>query len=205
MVATENTQKADIVEIWKTVVEVQKHFNDIEMRIRAMLVTILSALFASIGFMVNKKIYLNIWSVHISFYTLIPLFGVFGAWLFYFIDRYWYHRLLVGTVNHAIAIEQKYKDSIPELSLSEAIGKASPYEPRYLTKVLAKLLVSDERFVRSGRLHSDGEMELFYKSIMLVMFIITVILAATGGIEYGALRESPGEEGKGQSSSIAPG
>jgi hypothetical protein len=126
------------------------------------------------------------------------LFGVFGAWLFYLIDRYWYHRLLVGTVNHAIIIENKYKDTIPELSLSEAIGKASPYEPRFATKALAKLLVSDERFVTSGRLHSDGKMELFYKSIMLVMFITTLILAATGGVEVGILRESPAVDGRGE-------
>ncbi len=148
--------------------------------------------------------------MHISFFTLIPLFGLFGAWLFYFIDRYWYHRLLVGSVNHAIIIEKKYKDTIPELSLSEAIGKASPYEPRFLTRALAKLLVSDERFVTSGRLHSDGKMELFYKSIMLVMFITTLILAATGGIQFGALRESPAVDGKGEaqgqtsSTSVAP-
>ncbi len=96
------------------------------------------------------------------------------------------------------------------MSLSEAIGKASPYEPRFLTRALAKLLVSDERFVTSGRLHSDGKMELFYKSIMLVMFITTLILAATGGIQFGALRESPAVDGKGEaqgqtsSTSVAP-
>ncbi len=54
MAETVNEQQKDIIEIWKAVVEVQKHFNDIEMRIRAMLVTILSALFASIGFMTDK-------------------------------------------------------------------------------------------------------------------------------------------------------
>jgi hypothetical protein len=183
-------QQKNIIEIWKAVVEVQKHFNDIEMRIRAMLVTILSALFASIGFMMDKKIYLNVFNVHVLFSTFIPLFGVFGAWLFYFIDRYWYHRLLLGAVNHAILIEQKYKDTIPELALGDAVRIASPYQPEGLTKALAKLLVSDERFVTSGRLHSDGKMELFYKSIMLVMLVVTLILAATGGVQFGDLPES---------------
>jgi hypothetical protein len=39
-------------------------------------------------------------------------------------------------------------------------------------------------------------MELFCKSIMLVMFIITLILAATGGVEFGALPQSAAVKGK---------
>jgi hypothetical protein len=51
----------------------------------------------------------------------VPLFGIFGAYLFYFIDRYWYHRLLVGSVKHAIEIEKKYKNEMPELSLMDLL------------------------------------------------------------------------------------
>ena len=127
----------DVIEVWKSIVEVQKHFNEIEMRIRAMFVTIILALFAAIGFLMDKKIFLDLYFAKVAFATVVPLFGIFGTWLFYFIDRYWYHRLLVGFVNHAVFIEEKYKESIPELSLSEAIGKASPYKPRGFTKELA--------------------------------------------------------------------
>ena len=89
-------RRKQIIEVWKTIVGVQQHFNDISMRIRSMFVTILLALFASIGFLVEKNLSLEIWVFNIRFSTLIPLFGIIGTYLFYFIDRYWYHRLLVG-------------------------------------------------------------------------------------------------------------
>jgi hypothetical protein len=89
---------------------------------------------------------------------------------------------LVGSVKHAIEIEKKYKYEMPELSLSEAIGRESPYAPRGWTRWLAKLLVSHEKFRENGELHSDGKIELFYKSVLLVLGITTVILIWQGGI-----------------------
>jgi hypothetical protein len=183
--------RKQIIEIWKTVVNVQMHFNDIEMRIRAMFVTIILALFVSIGFLIDKRIYLDFGTFRIQFYTAIPFFGIFGTWLFYFIDRYWYHRLLVGAVKHAIFIEKKYKNILPELSLSDAIGSSSPYSPRLFTRLMARLLVSDERFVKTGLLHSDGKMELFYKSVMLILAVVTIVLSFTGGIQFGRRNERP--------------
>jgi hypothetical protein len=174
-------QRKEIIEIWKTIVEVQQHFNDISMRIRGMFVTILLALFASIGFLFDKKLSLDFWWFRVQFATLIPLFGIFGTWLFYFIDRFWYHRLLKGSVEHAKMIEKKYKDVLPELSLSDAIGVASPYKPRFMENLLAKLFVGDPKYRETGQLHSDGKIELFYKSVMFVLFLVTIGLAWAGG------------------------
>ena len=81
-----------------------------------------------------------------------------------------------------MSIETRYKNELPELSLSAAIGAESPYEPRGVVRWLAYLLVSDDRFLEGGRLHSDGKIELFYKSVMLVLLLTTVILALLGGI-----------------------
>jgi hypothetical protein len=47
------------IDIWKAVVETQRHFNDISMRIRSMFVTILLALFAAIGFLYEKDLHLQ--------------------------------------------------------------------------------------------------------------------------------------------------
>jgi hypothetical protein len=41
-------------------------------------------------------------ALHVVCRTLVPLFGILGTFLFYFIDRFWYHRLLVGTVKLAL-------------------------------------------------------------------------------------------------------
>ncbi len=180
-----------VIEVWKTIVQVQQHFNDIGMRIRSMFVTILLALFASVGFLYDKNVQIEIWGFEIKFAILVPLFGIFGAYLFYFIDRYWYHRLLVESVKHAIDIEKKYKREMPELSLSEAIGAESPYEPRGPVRWLACLLVSDDRFRKTRRLHSDGKIELFYKSVMLVLLLTTLTLAFFGNSAVGK-KTTPG-------------
>ena len=87
---TDEGRKA-IIEIWKAIVGVQQHFNDIGMRIRSMFVTIMLALFASIGFLIDKKLAIPLGSYKIQFATILPIVGALGTGLFYFIDRYWYH------------------------------------------------------------------------------------------------------------------
>ena len=50
-----------VIDVWKTIVGVQMHFNEIGMRIRGLFVTILLALFASIGFLMDKELSLQLW------------------------------------------------------------------------------------------------------------------------------------------------
>jgi hypothetical protein len=85
-------QNKNIIEVWKSVIGVQQHFNDIAMRIRSMFVTILLALFAAIGFMLDKKFSIHVAGTTIQYVVLLPLFGIACTYLFYFIDRYWYRR-----------------------------------------------------------------------------------------------------------------
>jgi hypothetical protein len=172
-----------VVEIWKHIVDVQQHFNDISMRIRSIFVTLVLALFASIGFLLDKKLNVELLGFYVEFYTFVPVFGILGCVLFYFMDRYWYHRLLVGAVKHAITIEKKYKLELPELSLSDAIGQESPYNPPSVVRFFAKFLVRESKFRETGKLHSDGKIELFYKSVMVVLFLTAVLLCALGGVK----------------------
>jgi hypothetical protein len=99
-------------------------------------------------------------------------------------DRYWFHRLLKGAVNHAIQIEKKYKDAIPELSLSDEIGKESFFVPKGLLWFAAKCFVSHDKFREKGQLHSDGKLEIFYKSMIFALFGISLLVAAFGGITF---------------------
>lgn len=182
------------LEIWKTVIEVQKHFNDIGMRIRSMFVTILLGFFAAMGFLIDRNLTLEYGGVSIQYAIIVAVIGIYAAWLFYFIDRYWYHRLLVGSVNHAVTIEKKFRDTIPELALSEAIGEVSPYEPKWPISWWACLIVRHKKYRDTGKLHSDGKIELFYKSVMSVMVIAILVLSLTGGIGLGNIAtkdESP--------------
>lgn len=171
-----------VIEVWKAIVGVQMHFNEIGMRIRGLFVTILLALLASIGFLLDKKLALQLWRINIQFAVLVPIFGMFGALLFYLMDRYWFHRLLKGSVNHAIQIEKKNKDWLPELSLSDEIRKESYFVPKGVLWFAAKCFVSHDKFRETDQLHSDGKLEIFYKSMIVALFGISVLLAVFGGV-----------------------
>lgn len=175
--------RKNIIDIWKTIVGVQRHFNDISMRIRSMFVTILLATFAAIGFLLNKGLNLELGDFDVQFATLVPLYGVFITYLFYFIDRYWYHRLLVGSVKHAIMIEKKYKEELPELSLSDTIGEESPYKPGCFVRCLARMFfVRHREFRETGKMHSVGKIEFFYKSVMAVLVLTAILVGLLGGV-----------------------
>ncbi|UVL84706.1 hypothetical protein LOY35_03715 [Pseudomonas sp. B21-028] len=176
-------REAEIIEVWKAVIDVQIHFNDIGMRIRGMFVTIILALFASLGFLLDKKIGLEAGRVVIQFAVVVPLFGVLGTYLFYFMDRYWYHRLLVGAVKQGVAIEKLGIGTIPELNLTKVIGDESPYEPRGFAKVFAGWIVSHPKLKTTGKLHSDGKIEFFYKSVMVALTLTALLIAYMGGVE----------------------
>jgi hypothetical protein len=173
-----------VLEAWKTIVGVQMHFNDIGMRIRAMFVTILLALLASIGFLLDKKLRFEFGGLYVQYYMLIPLFGIGGTMLFYLMDRYWFHRLLRGSVLHAQDIEKKYKSELPELSLSEYIGRESFLKPKSLLWIAAVLFVRHEGFRKEGNLHSDGKLEIFYKSVMWGLLLLSITLGVAGGVTF---------------------
>ena len=190
-----------ILDTWKAIVDVQMHFNDIGMRIRSMFVTILLALFASIGFLLDKKLSLELGRLNILFATLVPLFGIFGTMLFYFVDRYWFHRLLKGAVNHAIKIEGQYGAQLPELALSAEIGKESFFVPQGILWLVAKVLVRHERFRERGQLHSDGKLEIFYKSVMVALLGTAVLIGVFGGV---SLDKKPAPEATKQTTEPRP-
>jgi hypothetical protein len=184
---------------------VQQHFNDISMRIRSMFVTILLALFAAIGFLVDKRITLEVFGLKVQYATLLPLFGIVGTVLFYFIDRYWYHRLLVGSVIHGRKIEDMHKDTLPELSLTEAISAESPCTPGPFVRFVARVvLVREEKFRDTGKLHSDGKIELFYKSVILILLITSAILAMLGGVTFSRDSAQPSPATRKEQSAPAP-
>jgi len=180
-----DARRKQIVDVWKKIVEVQQHFNDIGMRIRSMFVTILLALFASIGFLLDKGLNLKIGKFEVQFAVLVPLFGIIGALLFYFIDRHWYHRLLKGAVNHGNTIESKYKAEMPELSLGAAISTESPYRPGRVVRWIANCLVWHKSYRTNGLLHSDGKIELFYRSVIVLLVLVSIGLACFGNVKVG--------------------
>ncbi len=83
-----------LIEAWKQSVAVQMHFNDLAMRIRAFALTLIAALITAQSLTQVQIVWL-------------PTAAALGCWIaFYFMDRWWYHYLLLGAVLHAQQIEE---------------------------------------------------------------------------------------------------
>ncbi len=96
-----------IIDIWKTSLEVQQHFNDLELQIRNFAVTLLVAVLGATAFALKEHYAISIFGSTFSLAVAICLAGVPGLLGFYFMDRHWYHRLLIGSVKQAISIENR--------------------------------------------------------------------------------------------------
>lgn len=139
------------IEIWKTIIDVQKHFNELEMRIRNVAVTVLAAFLAAAGFTMKENIHVTLWVGRISLTSLV-LFGAALCWLaFYGMDRFWYHRLLIGSVKQGLIAEDALAATYPEIRLTKAIGDESPIE------------------IGSWQVHSSRKIDIFYWLIALIL------------------------------------
>jgi hypothetical protein len=93
-------------------------------------------------------------------------------------DRYWYHPLLLGSVIEATRLEEEIsRFTSIGIKMTGKISEKSQIKLRPPFKWWAILIVSDRRLHENGILHSDGKIELFYKSIMVMFALLTIITA----------------------------
>jgi hypothetical protein len=115
------------LEAWKKTIDVQQHFNEICMRIRNVFATLIAGLFALIGILETRSndIYISVscLEVHALLFVIAAIFGV--SVLFYFMDRHWYHRLLVGAVMNGLEVESYLSKVAPGFQLTSKIGDNS--------------------------------------------------------------------------------
>lgn len=115
-----------IIEIWKKTVAVQQHFNDLEMRIRNYAITVLGVLLGAAGFAIKEKVFVKVLDADINIAVFIILVAIIIWFSFWFMDQHWYHRLLYGSVRHGMKIENALRRELPEIALTDSIGKESP-------------------------------------------------------------------------------
>jgi hypothetical protein len=102
----ERLSPKDVIELWKTVIQTEQHFNTIEMTVRNIFATIVVALIAGIGFAVKEKIKITFF-YDLPLGLLLCIAAYLITSLFYFMDRYWYHPLLLGSVIEATRLEEE--------------------------------------------------------------------------------------------------
>jgi hypothetical protein len=146
------------LEIWKTVVGIQMHFNDLELRIRNFAILSLGAILTVAGYSLRDGNIVQFNSLSIPFASIILLVGAVIWLCFWYMDRHWYHRLLLGAVMHGIKIERKYSKERPSLGLSESIKEHSP-----------------NQFL-SRRVRSQHRLNLFYWVIAFLLVLVALSL-----------------------------
>ncbi|MBS1791766.1 MAG: hypothetical protein JST85_28920 [Acidobacteria bacterium] len=133
------------VDIWKHTVSAQHHFNELELKVRSLAVTLLAAELGAAG--LAKGVVINIAPYWI-------LAGALMSWLScYVMDRFWYHRLLCGAVAHGEAIEKELQDLIKCITLTTTISNE----------------------IRHGTVRARRWMDIFYLGVGAVLLLLIVI------------------------------
>lgn len=154
------SEKDNIIEIWKAVVEVQKHFNDIAIRIRSLALTLFTFFLGGIGFSFREHVTINLFGLTIPLSAIIGLFGFLSMYAFYFMDKYWYHQFLVGSVNKGLEIENAYRQEFPNLNLAKTISDKS----------------KEKIFFGRLSVRSDQKINVFYSLLLVPLFIAFALL-----------------------------
>lgn len=153
--ATLNLEALKIkVDVWKTIIDVQKHFNDLEMKVRNFGILILSAFIGAIGVSFNSNSSLVIFGGSYSVAGMLAIGAAIVWLLFYFVDVYWYHPLLLGAVKKGLDIEKELVVDIVNIDLTKTIGENSPRDILFFKNV-----------------HSTTKAKIFYFGVLAVLLI----------------------------------
>lgn len=115
------------LEVWKATIDVQKHFNDLGLRVRSLAVTILGATLAAAGYALRDEKAVSVLGWGGVSLTGVILMASLVCWLVCFVmDRMWYHRLLQAAVMHGRKVEKLLEPSVPGIGLTHTIDNASP-------------------------------------------------------------------------------
>lgn len=153
-------EASDQVEIWKTIVDVQQHFNDLELRIRNFALVLTGAVLGLGGYAIKDGGMVHIAGAQITVASLIIASSLIPLAAFYLMDRFWYHRLLDGSVRAGADAEAKLREIGLSVDLGEQISRASPLKLFWRFPV-----------------HSKHKMDGFYFLIAACIVGLAVILA----------------------------
>jgi hypothetical protein len=158
------------IEMWKQTIEVQKHFNDIELRIRGLALTVLTFVLGGASLAVRNGTTVSLNGFRLQQGTLILALGILLWLTFYFVDQIWYHRLLIGAVVHGEKLEDELRKVLPVTGLTHQISKSSPY--------LLKISIA-KRTLWKYELHSKQKLSFFYWFIAGLLALLAIIIQLT--------------------------
>jgi hypothetical protein len=120
------------VDAWKKVVDVQQHFNDLELRIRNLMVTLLGAAIAALGVTSgttgSRSFGIELLGTEIPLQLPLLVASLILIAVFWGMDRLWYHRLLYGAVREGARLEKLLNEQQIPVTLGSSISEASPVD-----------------------------------------------------------------------------
>ena len=138
-ITQDNIEKTKLViEEWKVVIDVQMHFNDMIMRLRTTVISIVLAFFGAASISLQyPQLYLNFryFSFHAS--VLIVASGLVLLMSVFFLDYFYYYKMLIGAVNRGYQIDELFQakplDELKMFGLSKMISQAigKPHKSKY--------------------------------------------------------------------------
>ena len=149
------------IEIWKKIVDVQQHFNDLELRIRNFALIVTGAFLGLGGYAIKDAGVVTLFGLEVSIAGLVVVSAIFPLAAFYFMDRLWYHRLLDGSVYAGIEAETALKDLGYKVDLGSKIKEHSPF----------KLWLTKKKMIRSAT-----KMDLFYAILAGSLLVVAGFL-----------------------------
>lgn len=150
-----------VIPIWEKVIDVQQHFNDLELRIRSFALTAFTFIIGGIGYVEKEKLIIKFDDFSLPYSSILSALGFIIIWGFFYMDKFWYHRLLHGAVKQASMIENKWKKYLPEIALSSRIGNTSPHNFLGIKKI---------------KVHSNHKFRIFYGVLFSIFIILCVFL-----------------------------
>lgn len=154
---TEDEQTRLYIELWRQTVDVQKHFNDIGMRIRGLALTALTFVLGAAAVALKDGTKVRFAHVDLGLASALLAGGLIVWAAFYFIDQVWYHRLLIGAVRHGEALEAEIRKVLPSAGLTLAITASSPFR------------------IWRWTLHSRHKMQIFYGAVAALLLAFAVL------------------------------
>ncbi len=163
------------IEIWKKIVDVQQHFNDLELRIRNFALIVTGAFLAFGSAAIKEMAFLDILGRQVSLSCFIVLGAIPPLLAFYFMDKFWYHRLLDGAVKAGATIEAELKNLGFKLDLGAQVSAASPIDNWLYGK-------ADKRSwwpIQKRKMHSRHKMDVFYGILLFGLIFIAGAIFVT--------------------------
>lgn len=148
------------IEIWKKIVDVQQHFNDLELRIRNFALIVTGAFLGLGGYAIKDGGIIKAFGIEVSIAGLVVFSAIFPLLAFYFMDRLWYHRLLDGSVKAGIEAETALKDLGYKVDLGSKVSENSPFS----------------LWVVGKKIHSKTKMDIFYWMLVLALLFVAGFL-----------------------------